>query len=53
MQSMDTNVRNTPHRKTGTYEAADELTERPPDGEDGQEVLMTGRDELCRTYIYI
>ena len=53
MQSTGTNVRASPAGGpiVETYEAADELTERPPDGEDSQEVLVRGRDELCRKYI--
>ena len=53
MQSTGTSVRASPTENpiVETYEAAEELTKCPPDGEDCQEVLVLGRDKLCRRYI--
>ena len=37
----------------GTHQTTDELTKRPPNREDGQEILVRGRDELyCDTLEY-
>ena len=48
MQSTGASVRASPAGGpiVETYEAADELTERPPDGEGRQEALVRGWDEL-------
>ena len=48
MRSADKNVNATSHEgpDTGTDQTPDELTEGPPDGKNGQKVLVRGRDEL-------
>lgn len=33
----------------GTYQSTEKLAESPPDGQDGQQVLMRRRNELCST----
>ena len=48
MRSVDTNLNTISYDgpDIGTDKTSDELTEGPPDGKDGQKVLVRGRDEL-------
>jgi hypothetical protein len=36
---------------SNTYQATEELAESPPDGEDGEEPLVRGWDELYSNYV--
>jgi len=48
MRSADTDINTISHEgpDIGTDKTSDELTEGPPDGKDGEKVLVRGRDEL-------